>query len=294
MACSTPTGNPGMQFCTTDNILVDPIGLILTSDSLSFTAADFLLQASMNSAVEARTAFPIMGLKDFVDNSTDTNFHDYTDETRKFIRQGKYRFQAMFEVNECTKKELQNFNNFRGRVIFVYEGSDKGVLRGSSTDAGVTVKGARIQQLVVVKETLPSKDGTPAMVTVEVDLKTSKDLNQYDHSREVDYDVWELDSLTEVDLAQVGEGSITAVTISVNSTCYGTTNPISGLVVADFTIDGAGALVSVTEPTAGNYLFATTTLTASDKIDLVAPASMAADLLILSSGPVVVAVTTGD
>jgi hypothetical protein len=291
MACSTPTGNPGMQFCTTDNILVDPIGLILTADSLSFTAENFLLQTAMNDAVEARTAFPIMGLKDFVENSTDTNFHEYTDETRKFIRQGKYRFQAMFEVNECVKKELQNFNNFRGRVIFVYEGSDKGVLRGSSIDGGTTVKGARIQQLVVVKETLPTKDGVPAMITVEIDLKTSKDLNQYDHAREVDYDVWELDSLTEVDLAQVGAASVTAVTISVNSSCYGVTNPISGLVVADFVLTGTGALVSVTEPTAGNYLFVTTTLTEADSINLVAPTAMVADLLILSSGPVVVTVT---
>lgn len=291
MACSTETGNPGMQYCTTDNILVDPIGIILSADSLSFTSADFLLQEKMNDAVEARTAFPILGLKDFVDNSTDTNYFDYNDETRKFIRQGKYRFQIMFEVNECVKKELQNFAGFKGRIYFVYEGTDKGVLRGSTTDGGTTIKGARIQQTTVVKETMPAKDGTPGMVTLDIDLKTYKDLNAYDHAREVDYDVWELDSLTEVDLAQVGVASATAITISVNSTCYGETNPISGLVIADFAIVGTGTLSTLTEPTAGNYLIVTVGLTSADTINLVGPAALAADLLILSSGEVVVTVT---
>jgi hypothetical protein len=291
MTCSNTTGNPGMQYCTTDNILVDPIGIILATETLSFVAADFLLQDKMDDAVEARTAFPIMGLKDFVDNSTDTNYHDYNDETQKFIRQGKYRFQVMFEVNECVKKELQNFNGFNGRVFFVYEGTDKGVLRGSTTDAGVTVKGARIQQMVVVKETMPAKDGAPAMVTININLKTYKDLNAYDHARPVDYDVWELDSLTEVDLTQVGAASATEVVIGVNSTCYGVTNPITGLVIADFAITGTGTLSTLTDNADGTYTIVTIGLITTDTITLVAPAALSDSQKILSSGPVEITVT---
>ena len=285
MACSNTTGNPGLQYCTTDNILVDPIGIILATDTLSFTADDFLLQTKMDDAVNARTAFPIMGLKDFVDNSTDTVYHDYNDETRKFIRQGKYRFQVMFEVNECTKKELQNFQGFNGRVFFVYEGNDKGVIRGSSSDAGVTIKGARLSGLVVVKETMPAKDGTPGMVTIDIDLKTFKDLNAFDYARPVDYDVWELDSLTEVNLLQVGTATDTNIVISVNSTCYGTDYPITGLAIADFVhAGGIGSIDSLVDNSDGTYTITCTDLADADTINLVAPVSLSDDQKVLSSG----------
>lgn len=291
MSCNTSTGNPGLKYCTNGNILNDPIGIIFANDSQSFTGANFELETPWQSAIKARSVFPIMNIIDFVDNSTEPVYEDYPGGKRKLIRQGEYRFDVVLEVNECVKKELFNFTNFRGRVYFAYQGDSNGVIRGTSTDAGDTIKGARINQMTVLKETLPTKDAS-GKIMLQIDLENYKDLNQYDHAREMAWDIASLDSLTEVDLAQVGTASATAITISVLATCYGVGNPISGLAQADFTITGTGTISDMSEDTAGNYTFVTVGLISGDTINLVTPPNISvSDLFILSSGAATATVT---
>lgn len=288
MACTSLTGNAGNLYCRDGSIFLKPSGIILAETSHSLTAANFLLQASWINDIQAEEIFPIMEMKNFEENSTEPTYHEYANEDRKLTSQGKYRFTAYFDVTECQKKELMNFRGFSGLIFFVYSNN---VIRGRSTDGGTTVVGMRLLEFNVRKATFPLMDGTPEMLAVDFSLKDEKDANEYDYSREMTWDVSELDSLTEVTLAQVGTASATSIVVSVTGNCYGDSYPITGLATADFSIAGAGTLTSATDNGDGTYSLVTVGATDSTVIDLVAPSSIVADLLIKSAGSVTIDVT---
>jgi hypothetical protein len=287
MTCVNNTGNVGSLYCANGSIFGKPSGIILAQSSFSQVAANFLLQEQWVDAVQAENVFPIIEMKNFEEDSTDVTYHEYANEDRKLTSQGKYRVTAWFDLTECQKKQLNQFRGFSGLIYFIYGN----VVRGRSIDAGVTIVGMRVNDLNVRKSTFPLMDGTPEMVAVDISLKDEADANIYDYSRLLDWDVGSLDSLTDVNLAQVGAASATEVVVSVTGDCYGATYPISGLVIADFAITGTGTLSSLTEVTPGNYTIVTSGLITSDSIDLVAPSALDGDLLIKSAGPVIVTVT---
>lgn len=289
MSCEN-SGNAGRNYCKDGSIFGKPSGIILAKKTFTQTAANFLLQSEWVNAIQSEDVFPIMEMKEFNDVSSDATYHEYGNESRKNTSQGKYRFEFMYDAPECQKKELINFRQYAGLIYFVYVNN---VMRGRSVDAGVNVVGMRTALVNIEKETFPGMDGTPAQLKVAVDLLDEADANEYDYSRQLAWSASLLDSLTPVNLAQVGTATATALTLSVSADCYGQNNPISGLVLADFAITGTGTLDSVAEDTAnpGNYVFVTTGLISTDSVNLVEPESLTADLLIKSSGAVVVTVT---
>lgn len=287
LTCFT-AGNTGQQYCTKDSILGDPIGMILALDGSNneFTAANFLLETTWETGINARRLFPIMFLEEFEDNSEEAVYKDYGSGNRKLIRQGKYRFSMSYNVNECVKKELFDFQGYSQKVFLLYADN---IIRGRTTDSGVTVKGIRVKQINVLKE-VQGGFGEPAMMMLEVDLANYKDLNQYDHAMGMAWEVSELDGLTEVTLAQSGTLTLIELVASVNAVCNGESKPITGLVIADFSIVGSGSLSSVTDNGDGTYTFITSGLTNADVIDLVVPASIAdPDLFVISGGSFAVA-----
>jgi len=166
------TGYTGQKFCVKGSSLGKPTGIILAKSTFSQTAANFLLQAQWAAACKAAAGlepnvFPILGIKDFQDNSTDTNWHEFADESRKKMGDGKYRFTIFVDANECYKKELRSFKRFAEGIYFVYGD----FIRGRSIDAGVTVKPMRLVSFEVGKESFPLGDGTPAMLPIYVDLQ---------------------------------------------------------------------------------------------------------------------------
>lgn len=289
MTCEN-TGNPGRNYCKSGSIFGKPSGVILAKKTYTQTAADFLLEATWVTAIENEDVFPIMKLKDFVENSSEATYHEYPSEDRKLTSQGKYRFEMHFDMAECQKKELLNFRQYDGLIYFVYGK----VVRGRSIDAGVNVVGVRTELVNIEKATMPLMDGSPEMVKLIVDLEDEIDLNEYDFSREMAWNVSALDSLTPVDVAQSGVASATSLVISVTADCYGQSNPITGLAFADFSIVGTGTLGvegDFVDNGDGTYTFVTVGLITSDAVDIVAPPSQSGDLLIKSSGPAIITVT---
>lgn len=283
MSCYT-TGNTGRQYCGDGSALGDPTGIILATDAFEMSAADFVLQSAWDTAINARNVFPIMDIVGFTDNSTDATYIDFPNEKRKLSRQGKYRFSVDLDLNEAQKKAILPFRGFGGRIFLVY--GDK-IIRGTSTDAGVTIKGARVEQLNVPKEKLNSI-GEASMVSLTIDLKSELDLNLYDYAMEISWDASELDGLTEVDLAANGTATATAIPFSVNSVSYGNSNPISGLVFAD--IDTYSGAASLTYNGDGTYVLVGTGM-ATGSLNLKSPSDMATtDLHIVSSGALAVTI----
>jgi len=290
MTCYS-TGNTGRQYCRKDAIFGDPIAIILALDGSAneFTAANFLLEATYETAINARTLFPIMGLVDFVDNSVEPTYHEYPNKDRKLIDQGKYRFSFGFNMNQCRKKEIFDFQGFSQKIFFLYNDN---VIRGRSTDSNVTIKGMRVKTMSVNKEK-QNPYGEVPMMYLDVDMEDYKDLNQYDYAMEVDWEVGELDGLTEVDLAIVGTPTITSLVVSVYASCYGEDKPITGLAFADFSISGTGTLGVVgdwLDNGDGTYTFITVGLINGDLVNLDAPSVIAdTDLFIISSGALTIA-----
>lgn len=289
MSCTNLTGNPGNLYCRDGSIFLKPSGIILANKSFTQTAANFLLQANWISGIQAETVFPVMEMKNFEENSTEPTYHEYANEDRKLTSQGKYRFTAYFDMTECQKKEMMNFRGFSDLIYFVYSNN---VIRGRSIDGGVNIVGMRLLEFNVRKVTFPLMDGTPEMLAIDFSLKDEQDANAFDYARQMAWDVTELDSLTEVTLAQVGAATATAATISVYSQCYGDNYPITGLVAADFAITGTGTISTVTDNADGTYSFVTVGAVSGDTINLVAPGSITSDLLIKSKGAVTLTVTT--
>lgn len=289
MSCTNLTGNPGNLYCRDGSIFLKPSGIILANKSFTQTADNFLLQANWISGIQAETVFPVMEMKNFEENSTEPTYHEYANEDRKLTSQGKYRFTAYFDMTECQKKEMMNFRGFSDLIYFVYSNN---VIRGRSIDGGVNIVGMRLLEFNVRKVTFPLMDGTPEMLAIDFSLKDEQDANAFDYARQMAWDVTELDSLTEVALAQVGAATATAATISVYSQCYGDNYPITGLVAADFAITGTGTISTVTDNADGTYSFVTVGAVSGDTINLVAPGSITADLLIKSKGAVTLTVTT--
>lgn len=287
MTCFS-AGNTGQQYCTPESILGDPIGMILALDGAAneFSAADFLLETSYKTAINARTMFPIMFLKDFVDNSEEAVYFDYPNGDRKLVRKGKYRFQMSYNVNECVKKELFDFQGYSQKVFLLYADN---IVRGRTTDSGVTIKGIRVKQINVLKEK-QGNFGEPAMMTLEVDLADYKDLNQYDHAMAMSWEVSELDGLTEVDIAANGAASATAIPFTVYATCNGETKPITGITYAMLDTYAGGS--SLTDNGDGSYILVGTGM-ATGSLNLLTPAAIGAidaDLLIISAGALAVTI----
>lgn len=288
MSCYT-TGNTGQQYCTTEAIFGDPIGIILALDGTNneFSAANFLLETTWETGINARRLFPIMGIKDFADNSVEPTYYEYPNKDRKLIDQGKYRFSFGFNVNQKVKKELFDFQGYSQKIFFLYNDN---VIRGRTTDSGVTIKGMRVEQMNVNKEK-QNPFGEVPMMYLDVDMKDYKDLNQYDYAMEVAWEVGELDGLTEVDLAANGATGATAIPFTVYASCYGEDKPITGITFAMITYSGSGES-SLTDNGDGSYILVGTGMT-SGNLNLATPAVIGAidpDLFIISSGALAITI----
>ena len=282
MTCSS-TGYTGQNFCNKKSRFGKPTGLMFARSTHTETAADFLLEDTWVEEVKAQNVFPLHNMKNFEDNSTEPQYHEYPDGSRKLMEQGDYRFTAYFDLNECTKKQLANFRGFNEGIYLIYGD----VIRGRSIDAGESIVPIRVDELNVAKATLPAMDGTPEMVAITVDLYDFRDLNDYDYSREMGWDVKDVDGLTEVTLTISGSPTASEIVVDVAAQCGGDSKEISGLgtETTDWSIEG-GTISGVTEDSTvrGRYTIAGSTMTGA--LDLAAPADRSDDVLVISSGSV--------
>lgn len=281
MACSN-TGYTGQNYCDKKSRFGKPTGIAFAIDGVTFSAADFLLEDSWKEKVQALQIFPLHEMKGFEDQSTEAQYHDYDDGSRKLLEQGDYRFSAHFDVNECSKKQLLNFRGFQEGIYLIYGD----VLRGRTIDGGTNIIPIRVGDINVEKASLPAMDA-PEMLKVVVDLSSDKDLNEYDFSREMAWDVKDVDGLTPVSLTVEAGATATSIVVNVSADCGGNTKPISGLgdTSADWTI-GTGTISSATESSTvrGQYTIAGTGM--EGDIDLAAPSVRSDDVMVISEAAV--------
>ncbi len=277
-------GYTGQNFCDAGSRFGKPSAIILAKGTETNTLANFLLEATHNTAINATNIFPLKNMKNFEENSTEAQYFDYPDGSRVLIEQGDYRFSAWFDLNECTKKQLLNFRGFTEALYLVYGD----VIRGRTVDSGVNIVPIRINQCNIEKATLPMMDGSPEMVKVTIDLTDERDLNEYDFSREMAWDVYDLDGLTQVTLTEVAGSTTSLITVDVAAVCGGNSNPLSGLGLATTDFAVASATITAIDESAtvpGRYAIASSAGFANlDFITLVNPATRTDDVFVIQTG----------
>jgi hypothetical protein len=292
MTCNN-TGLTGGKFCTTGNPEGVPTGFALAKDSFEMTAEDFLLKATLDTAVKAENFFPINGKKLFKgmeNNNAEALIHEFGNRTRSFMDQKVLRVNFLLDPNEEQEKQLKKFHKANGLELYLFYGS---IIRGRTPDSGTTVKGLRTTGVYVQTGDFNMPDGTKGTMMVSVDLMTEKDKSEYAYSREVVWDLFTLDGLTEVDLEQVS-ATASELIFNVYSESNGNQLPIPGLLAADFAM-GAGSTGTLSEVAEsatipGQYTATTALMIDGDTINLVAPASISvAEYFIKSSGALIVA-----
>lgn len=281
MACST-TGYTGQNYCDRNSRFGKPTGIMFAIDGNTNAAADFLLEATWQDAVQAQQVFPVHHMVGFEDISTEPTYKEYDDGSRRLMEQGDYRFAAHFDVNECIKKQLINFRGFQEGIYLIYGD----VIRGRSIDSGVNVVPIRLSAVNVEKGTLPTMSDTE-MVKIVIDLDSDKDLNQYDYSRKMAWDVKDVDGLTEVNLAIV-TATATSIVVDVTADCGGNTKQISGIYEdpASFTVGTSTTYTTVAESATVRGRYTLTGTGFAGDVDLESPAVRSDTVMVISSGVV--------
>lgn len=275
MTC-TNTGLTGGRFCTPGNPEGTPTGIAFAKDTFEMTEESFLLEATLNAAVKSENFFPINGkglFKGFEINNAESLLHEFGNRTRSFMEQKVLRFVAVLDPNEAQEKQLKKFHNSTHEVYIFYDT----IVRGRTPDSGTTIKGLRTTGIYVETGDFNLSDGTKGTMRISVDLLTEKDKSEYGYSREVAWDLFELDGLTEVDLETVGTPTALEIVVDVFAESNGNKKPIAGLIDDDFAIVGTGTITTVAEGIDGRYTFVTVGLANDDTIDLVSPATISVD-----------------
>jgi hypothetical protein len=302
--CTANLSNLGSGGCSTSNPFLDPIALILTNKSFSFsTQANFATEAQWTAGITAGTVFPLQGIVEYEDQSEETQYYESPTGNRVIRRLGKYRFLFRFNKPLTVHRKLQAFRNADLRMFIV---DSNGNIWGTNP-TGTVVKGFQVSMFNPEKLTMPGADGTPAWTGISVDLYDPQEWNEYGvYVNPTTWNPTDLEALVDVALEQVGTAYAASLTVGVyyydGYTSAGAVNKIgiSGLAFADFTITGTGTLGIVDDfkdNGDGTYFFKTATLTTNDDVDLVAPSALAsvvagtAGLIVESTGAVNITVT---
>ena len=262
-------------------------GIYFAKSSQKFAAADFLLKTKWAEAIKKEEVFPIRGVnmfKGLEDGSVEVNYFEWGNKTRSVSQQKIPRFTAILDLNECQKKQINKFRGFRGRIYMEFGN----YILGTSDDAGLTIKGAKLTLVNVESGDFTLTDGSKVGTKLVFDLENDSEFHEKGFAFEQEWDTNSLDGLTEMDITAVGTPTATEIKLKVGATCYGKFVHFGGLIADDFTITGGGSITSVSEANEV-YTFVTSGLTNDSIIDLVAPSAISeSDYFIKSSGGLVV------
>lgn len=286
--CTTNLTNLGSGGCATANPFIDPIAIILTNSSFSFTApSNFATQADWTAGITAGTVFPLQGIVEYEDQSEETQYYESPTGNRVVRRLGKYRFTFRFNKPFAVHKKLQSFRNANVKMFIVdSEGNIWGTKpTGTVGTAAATgaVQGFTVSLFNPEKLSMPGADGTPAWSAVAVDLYDPQEWNEYGIYCNPTWNPSDLEPLTDVVLTQVS-ASTTAAVIGVyyqdQYTSAGAVNSIgiAGLVSADFEYSATGVITSFLDNGNGTYTFGAasgTPFASSATFGLVVPSALA-------------------
>ena len=291
--CTATIGNLG-SMCEGGNNQQALTGLILTTGSFSFASlADFADKAKYEAAIKAKQMFPLMGFKEYDDNSEETPYYTSPLGDMIKLRDGKnqYRFRFILDLN--THKELQKFSNSNLRYFLVDAG---GTIYAYSND-GIEVKGFSISNFEAEKQKRATAD-QPAWSPVNIVESNPTEWDRNGIQVTPDWIAEDLTALANVNMGTSGTPSATEIKVTVGYPT-GSVDPntgaisevaIVGIEQADFKFlkasDGSTQTpTSMTDNGDGSYTFVFSALE-TGTVDLVEPASMTTTgLLIESTGP---------
>lgn len=234
-----------------------PIAMFTVPDSFELTAVNLATQAALKTvlqtALKASTDARIYKWPRFSngeDVSEETIYSESAFGSRK-VRDGNYRFRFMISKSMCLHKKMFSHSSNEGRVIVLdKEGRIWLTQLSNGNYTGLSMDMLNVEKLKINFGDVLTE--TP----IYVSLSDNKELDESGFL--FDCSIYnELEALTDVDLA-VDVIDSDNFTVTVTQTCDGT--PVSGLVLADFTVltdaGAAQAPDTVTEPSSdGVYLF---------------------------------------
>lgn len=266
--------NLGLSKCNLLPALIK--GMITTPLGFSITAANALLPAQWQNAILLSPALRIYFwplFKGFKDNSEKTVYEENELASLK-VRDGKYRFQFEIKESLCVHKAMQSHSgNASARVFFIDVENN---IIGTTDDSGATFKGFHVELLNAEK--LVFSDGKVSTKSpVYVCLSDNKELDNNGMIVAAVPLSANLNRLTDIILAQVGNLAATIVQCTVKASCDGTS--IDGLVAGDFSIKTAGGVVHAITACAqdavtGIYSLTSATAIVGDILSLVGPAAL--------------------
>ena len=121
-----------------------PTGFALAKDSFKMTAEEFLLEATLNTAVKAENFFPINGKKLFKgmeNNNAEALIHEFGNRTRSFMDQKGTSCELSSDQTKEQEKAIEK--SFTRQmdlncIFFTVQ-----LFGAGPPDSGVTVKGLR-------------------------------------------------------------------------------------------------------------------------------------------------------
>jgi hypothetical protein len=290
--CTSTIGNLGTM-CNKGNNQKALTGLILTTGSFSFaTLADFADQTKYEEAVKAKQIFPLMGFKEYDNNSEETQYYESPLGDMIKLRDGKNKYLFRFHLDLNTHKELQKFSNSDLRYFLVDAGN---TIYGFSND-GTTVKGFSISNFEAEKQMRATADA-PAWSPVSIVEQNSSEWDQNGIQVTPNWIAEDLGALANVLLVTSGTPSATEIIVevgyptgAVDSTGVLENVPVLGIDQADFIFkkasDGSAQVpTGMTDNSNGTYTFQFAALE-TGTVDLTEPSLMVSTgLLIEAIGP---------
>ena len=142
--CVASLGNTGLSNCL-DNLGYDAM-LVWTTESFEFAnEAAAILEASWETAINAKTVFPFP-VFDSVEPAIEDNVkQDLPTGVSLFVREGKYGGKGLMQIALCNLANLRTFNEVQGRAFIV---TGDGQVFGTSPD-GAKFKGFKLSEFHV-------------------------------------------------------------------------------------------------------------------------------------------------
>lgn len=265
--CLATLSNTGLAACT------EKLGYIakviwLKSDFEIDTEANALLQATWETAINAKNAYPFPLFEKVEPQNEEDVFEDLPNGNRVFVREGKQREIGHVNLAMCNLKRLRTFNNVKGALALI---TDNGYILMQSPD-GVKVKGISLQQFRVGG--IGMTDGsTSRMTPISYGLADPTQLNDFGVALKPSWNPLDLQGIIDVDIAIVGTETTSLLNFTVTRVCDG--EGVEGLVEGDFSFlvtAGTAQTATFTEIGDGTYRYSATATIADGSLNLKTPA----------------------
>ena len=252
--------------------MVNSSGVTPSFDPNSVVINNTYVDAKINAANRLDRWFPVNNIRVSEDTRADNEYFTYPDGTREFLRQGARTVVATRGSGTPQfVKKVSSWATFNGGFLIIDE---NGKFVGRENSLGLM-------------EPIPFEDNTfnAKLVTGNDTQKFSTVVMNFDYSNLVndgDLIVWNTDAdvellnkdgLLDINVTTGATSTTTlALTIDTGSGYINDMVPQEGLVTSDFTVQNLTAVaavsVTVTEPTAGNYVLTFSAQTLTDVLEV--------------------------